>query len=169
MTRWIALALLSALGCAPGDDAAPASPEPVTAAPDAAVAVPREEFGRWLTPAEAGYEQQVAWGMALPTDFSVEVLPRAALVERCAETNPGVNATTILGCTSHHVHVLIVDDAGKKTQAATLLHEMGHVLSRTSRHITAPDCYGVDVMCAAVSNQMQAPTSADFDYVLANG
>ncbi len=168
MTRWIALIALALSACAGTAPEAPVAEEPaapVVEAPAAPVVAP-EVFSRWLDASEPGSAQQVAWGMALPADFSVEVLPRDALVTRCAETNPGVNEATILGCTSHHSHVLLVDDVSKKTQAATLLHEMGHVLSRTSKHIAAPDCYGVYVMCAAVSNQLQTPTPSDIDYVL---
>ncbi len=164
MTRWIALIALALSACAgTAPEAAPVAEEPaapVVEAPAAPVVAP-EVFSRWLDASDPGYAQQVAWGMALPEDFAVEFVSRAELVARYPSANPA----TVLGCTIHH-SVLLVDDVGEKAQSATLLHEMGHVLARTAHHIDAPDCYGVFVMCAAVSSRLQAPTPGDFDFVL---
>lgn len=102
----------------------------------------------WLQPSDAGYDEQVQWGMPLPSNFRVLEVPADEMTARCGSTQ--VQHGRIAGCASSGTITLRNDLAGARHHAV-LLHEMGHVLGAT--HIQDPvacpeDAAGLFVMCA---------------------
>lgn len=108
-------------------------------------------MGLWLASGEQGYEQQAQWGLPLPADFSVVVLPRDTFLDACnqlTDCDRGVLGVTDLSTST----VLLRDDLEEFT-GNVLLHEMGHVLRGRGGHINdkgqSPDSGdGQHVMCA---------------------
>jgi hypothetical protein len=165
MTRWIApLALLALAACA-GE-----APAPAASHGPALALTPTDT--RWLAPEEPGYAQQVAWGLALPADFSiVELTPDELRNVACARDDGSPAPELVAGC-AHGSAVAIRNNLTTAERRAVLLHEMGHVLARRHGHIEdavacpvgAPGLY---VMCAESDGSIDYPAPEDFDFVLA--
>lgn len=129
---------------------------------------------RWLEPGALGHEEQAAWGLPLPEDFSVEVLPRGTFFERCdlLADEPCPRSTsgwTELARSGGGARVVLRDDFSPADFRQALLHELGHVFRGEDGHLA---CEGEDafghVMCPLGNATVLPnwPTEADFDFVL---
>lgn len=141
LTRFALLALALTACSAAGD--------PTTAALEA------RGNDLWLSPGQAGYEEQTKWGLPLPADFSVTVTDRETVQVVCRENARILGITPPVGVEyagcSWGAAVTLSEYRGAERDSAVLLHEMGHVLG--AHHIEDPEAcpvgaQGQFVMCA---------------------
>lgn len=158
-----ALALVSLAACsgeAPSIDA------------ETPVVAPTPADSRWLTPSEIGYEQQVAWGLELPSDFTIRELPAEEIPSACPNDDGSPASELVAGCARGSI-ITVRKGLPENERSAVLLHEMGHVLRHRDGHIQNPIACpsgrgGSYVMCAESDGRIQYPTPEDFDFVLSS-
>ena len=170
MRALLAVTLLALAACAPGASVEPVALTP-EAAPEAAPVTAPAQNSRWLEPGALGHEEQAAWGLPLPEDFRLEVLPVGTFFDRCdALGEPCPRSTS--GWTElalGRARVVLRDDLSREDSRQALLHELGHVFRGEDGHLA---CEGEDafghVMCPRGNATVLPnwPTEADFDFVL---
>lgn len=148
MTRAIALALLVLSGCAYGQTI------------DGIDFLPTVE-GENVGASDLARAAE-AWGLALPEGWAEVDASYSDVNERCSSDHP-VDACTITGAQQ----VWISDELSHELRQVVLLHELGHVLSGRSDHVTEgcgkSHATSSHLMCAHAA--LTLPTAEDYDYL----